>query len=87
MEFLESYDFKIAYTLGKGNVVMDALSRQRMTLSPLIVERQSLEYISTFDLRPSTNLTPGLLASLNVQPTLIGQIGSARRPTDRRHLG
>ena len=27
MEFLASYDFEIAYTLGRGNVVADALSR------------------------------------------------------------
>ena len=64
MEFLASYDFEIAYTSGKGNVVADALSRKRLTLSPLFVERQSLEYISTFDFRPSIDYVLGWLASL-----------------------
>ena len=58
MEFLASYDFEIAYTPGKGNVVVDALSKKKLTLSPLFVERQSLEYISTFDFRPSMIMYP-----------------------------
>ena len=45
MEFLPTYDFEIAYTPGKGNVVADALSRQRMSLSPLFLERKNLEFI------------------------------------------
>ena len=79
MEFVASYDFEIAYTLGKGNVVADALGRKRLTLSPLFVEQQSLEYISTFDFRPSIDYVPGLLALLEVQPKLLGQIGAAQR--------
>ena len=79
MEFLASYDFEIAYTPGKGNVVEDALSRKRLTLSPLFVERQSLEFISTFDFRPSIDYVTGLLASLEVRPTLLGRIGEAQR--------
>ena len=75
MESLASYDFEIAYTLGKGNVVADALSRKRLSLSPLFVERQSLEFISTFDFRPSIDFVPGWLASLEVRPTLLGRIG------------
>ena len=54
MEFLASYDFKISYTPGKGNVVADTLSRQRVALSPMFMERKSLEFISTFDFRPFT---------------------------------
>ena len=49
MEFLASYDFEIAYTPGKGDVVADALSRKRLTLSPLFVEMKNLEYVATFD--------------------------------------
>ena len=79
MEFLASYDFEIAYTPGKGNVVADALSRKRLSLSPLFVERQSLEFISMFDFRPSVDFVPGLLASLEVRPTLLGRIGEAQR--------
>ena len=65
MEFLASYDFEIAYTPDKGNVVADALSRKRLTLSPLFVERRILEFVSTFDFRPSIDFVPGLLASLS----------------------
>ena len=79
MEFLASYDFEIAYTPGKGNVVADALSRKRLSLSPLFVERRSLEFISTFDFTPSTDFVPGLLAFLEVIPTLLGRIGEAQR--------
>ena len=79
MEFLASYDLEIAYTPGKGNVVADALSRKRLSLSPLFVERRSLEFISTFDFKPSVDFVPGLLASLEVRPTLLGRIGEAQR--------
>ena len=58
MEFLGSYDFEIAYTPGKGNIVADALRRKKLTLSPLFIEWKSLEYISTFDFRPSSDLAP-----------------------------
>ena len=70
------YDFEIAYTPGKGNVVADALSRKKATLSPLFVEWRSLEFISTFDFKRSTNITSGLLVTLEVRPTLMDQIGS-----------
>ena len=63
----------------KGNVMADALSRQMMTFSPLFVERTSLEFISTFDFRPSTEFIPGLLASLEVRPTLLDQIGTSQQ--------
>ena len=79
MGFLASYEFEIAYTHGKGNVVADALSRKRLSLSSLFVERRSLEFISMFDFRPSVDFVPGLLASLEVRPTLLGRIGGAQR--------
>ena len=78
MEFLASYDFEISYTPGKGNVVANALSRKKLTLRPLFVARQSLEYIASFDFRPSLDFIPGLLASLEVRPTLFDSIGAAQ---------
>ena len=52
MELLASYDFEISYTPSKGIVVADALNRKKLTLSPLFVERQSLEYIANLTLDP-----------------------------------
>ena len=75
MEFLSSYDFEISYTPGKGNVVEDALSRKKASLSPMFVEWKSLDFLSTFDFRPPTDITPGLLASLEIRPALMDQIG------------
>ena len=80
MEFLASYDFEISYTPGNGNgnVVANTLSRKKLTLSPLFVERQSLEYIANFDFRPSIDHVTGLLASLEVRPTLLDSIGTTQ---------
>ena len=77
MEFLASYDFDIAYTPGNGNVVADALSRKRLTLSSLFVERKSLEFIATFDFTPAVESMTGLLASLELRPTLLDQVGAS----------
>ena len=79
MEFLASYDFEIAYTLGKVNVVADALHRQRVALSPLFVERKNLEFIPTFDFKPSIEILPDLFASLEIRPTLMDQIGASQQ--------
>ena len=48
-------------------------------MSPLFVERRSLEFIASFDFRPSSDFVPGLLASLEVRPTLLDSIGNAQR--------
>ena len=77
MEFLASYDFDITYTPGKDNVVADALSRKRLTLSPLFVERKSLEFIATFDFTHAVESLNGTLASLELRPTLLDQVGTS----------
>ena len=79
MEFLASYDFEIAYTPGKGNVVADALSRRRLTLSPFFVEMKSLEFLATFDFTPAVESMTGSLASLELRPTLLDQVGASQR--------
>ena len=79
MEFLASNDFEISNTPRKGNAVTDVLSRKKLTLSTLFVERQSLEFIASFNFRSSTDFVPGLLATLEVRPTVLDSIGAAQR--------
>ena len=79
MEFLASYDFEISYTPSKGNVVADTLSRNKLTLSPLFVERQSMEYITNFDFRHSSEFVPGLFASQEMRHTLLDSIGTEKK--------
>ena len=43
------------------------------------MERRSLEFIASFDFRPSSDFVPGLLASLEVRSTLLASIGTAQR--------
>ena len=61
------------------NVVANALSRQRVALSPLFVERKNLEFISTFDFRPSIEVLPDLFSSLEIRPTFMDQIGASQQ--------
>lgn len=49
LRWLESLDFRIAYTPGKGNVVADTLSKRHARMSLMHVEWHRLEYISLFD--------------------------------------
>ena len=79
MEFIALYDFEIGYTPGKGNVVDDALSRQRVALSPLFVERKNLEFISAFDFRPPIEVSPDLFTSLEIRAALVEQIGASQQ--------
>ena len=76
---MASYDFDIAYTPGKGNVVADALSRKRLTLSPLFVEMKSLEFIATFDFTPVVESLTAKLASLELRSTLLDQVGTSQK--------
>ena len=79
LEFLASYDFGIAYTVGKGNAVADALSRRHAGLGAMFSEWKSLEFLAGFDFRPRCELEPEVLASLSVRPTLIGRIGESQK--------
>ncbi|MDQ4222765.1 ribonuclease H family protein, partial [Pseudomonas aeruginosa] len=52
LEFLASYNFDISYTLGKGNVVVDELSRKREEQNWMFVERKQLEFLAEYDFKP-----------------------------------
>ena len=79
LEFLASYDFNVAYTPGKGNAVVDALSRRHASVGAMLLEWKQLEYISGYNFRPRCELDPEMLASLTIRPTLIERIGSSQR--------
>jgi len=83
LEFLASYDFDIAYTPGKGNVVADALSRRHATLGAMFVERQHLEYVAEFTFRPKSGLGTEMLAYIEVRPTLMERIGVSQRGDEK----
>ena len=76
---MASYDFEISYTPGKGNVVADALSRKRLTLSPLFVEMKNLEFLATFDFSLTVETMTGSLASLELRLTLLDQVGASQK--------
>ncbi|KAA3473647.1 integrase [Gossypium australe] len=62
IELLKDYDCTIEYHPGKGNVVVDALSRKSMSELSALFARLSVTNIG------------GLLAELQVRPTLIEEI-------------
>ena len=74
-EFLSSYDFDISYHEGKGNVVADALSRQRISCSFLMLkEFEQLQEISCFNLSRDSGSSTVHLCSLVVAPSLITRV-------------
>ena len=79
MEFLSSYDFGNACTLEKGNVVADALSRKYVDLSMMMLEMRNLEFISSFNFRPPSEQSLGILVTLEVRPMRLDRIGISQK--------
>ena len=57
----------------------DALSRRRLTLSPLFIEMKNLEFLATFDFTTAVESMTGSLASLELRPTLLDQVGASQK--------
>ncbi|KAK1631100.1 hypothetical protein QYE76_005415 [Lolium multiflorum] len=78
IELIKDYDMEIHYHPGKANVVADALSRLPCQLnSMLATEQPSLH--QEFEQFRLELVSEGFLASIELQPTLVGQIKEAQK--------
>ncbi|KAK1663700.1 hypothetical protein QYE76_051859 [Lolium multiflorum] len=78
LELIKDYDMEIHYHPGKANVVADALSRLPCQLNSMIAEEQPSLY-QEFEQFRMELVSEGFLASIELQPTLIGQIKEAQK--------
>ncbi|KAK1627789.1 hypothetical protein QYE76_002104 [Lolium multiflorum] len=78
LELIKDYDMEIHYHPGKANVVADALSRLPCQLNSMIAEEQPSLY-QEFEQFRMELVSEGFLASMELQPTLIGQIKEAQK--------
>ncbi|KAK1627803.1 hypothetical protein QYE76_002118 [Lolium multiflorum] len=78
LELIKDYDMEIHYHPGKANVVADALSRLPCQLNSMIAEEQPSLY-QEFEHFRMELVSEGYLASIELQPTLIGQIKEAQK--------
>lgn len=82
LEFLAAYDLDILYTPGKGNRVVDALSRKHQAVvSMMISEWKDLSFLADCEIRdPISSLCSSLvLCSLEAHPSLLNRIGEAQK--------
>jgi hypothetical protein len=78
LELIRDYDMEIHYHPGKANVVADALSKLPCQLNSMIAEEQPSLY-QEFEQFTMELVSEGFLASIELQPTLIGQIKEAQK--------
>ncbi|KAK1665250.1 hypothetical protein QYE76_053409 [Lolium multiflorum] len=78
LELIKDYDMEIHYHPGKANVVADALSRLPCQLNSMIAEEQPSLH-QEFEQFRMELVSEGFLASIELQPTLIGQIKEAQK--------
>ncbi|KAK1616514.1 hypothetical protein QYE76_022031 [Lolium multiflorum] len=78
LELIKDYDMEIHYHPGKANVVADALSRLPCQLNSMIAEEQPSLH-QEFEQFRMELVSKGFLASIELQPTLIGQIKEAQK--------
>lgn len=78
-----AYDFRLEYTLGKGNKVVDALSRKHQNRVLAMIEGwKALEMLASCGVHYRWNAglsrDPNVLASLEVHPTLVHKISERK---------
>ncbi|KAK1648199.1 hypothetical protein QYE76_066004 [Lolium multiflorum] len=78
LELIKDYDMEIHYHPGKANVVADALSRLPCQLNSMIAAEQPSLH-QEFEQFRMELVSEGFLASIELQPTLIGQIKEAQK--------
>ncbi|KAK1663768.1 hypothetical protein QYE76_051927 [Lolium multiflorum] len=78
LELIKDYDMEIHYHPGKANVVADALSRLSCQLNSMIASEQPSLH-QEFEQFRMELVSEGFLASIELQPTLIGQIKEAQK--------
>ena len=78
LELVKDYDLSVQYHPEKANVVADALSRKACSLNAMIKERLPALYeeLESFVLEL---VAPGLLANLEVKPTLVDDVKEAQK--------
>ena len=78
IELIKDYDLSIHYHPGKANVVADALSREPVSLNAAIKIRQPELWKELEELNIEV-VSYGMMATLEVKPTLVDQIKQAQK--------
>ena len=78
IEIIKDYDLSIHYHPGKANVVVDALSREPVSLNAMIQTCQ-LELWKELDQLGIEVVNYGVLDAIEVKPTLVDQIKESQK--------
>nr|GEX74136.1 reverse transcriptase [Tanacetum cinerariifolium] len=79
LELLKDYDTNILYHPGKGNVMVDALSRKSGMLANLQIEPEIIRDLERMDIELCIHGTKGYWSSLKIEPNLILRIKEAQK--------